>query len=199
MTWLLIHLLYRIRIEGAENLPAKGPVVLACNHVSYVDALVIGGSIRRPVRFVMYYKYFDWPLVRLLFRAAGVVPICSSREDPELLQSAFEQIDKLLSMGEVICVFPEGQLTRTGELNEFRPGIMKIVSQHPVTVVPMALSGLWGTFFSRAGKGAMRRLPRPLWYRVVLRIGEPLPPDEFDSEGLRDSVARLLEPPPAAD
>ncbi|MDP6437195.1 MAG: MFS transporter [Gammaproteobacteria bacterium] len=190
-TWILIHTIYRIRVEGAGNIPEKGPVLLACNHVSYVDALVIGGCIRRPVRFVMYYKYFNIPVLRSLFKTARVIPIAGSREDPELLARAFERIEAALGRGEVVCIFPEGALTRTGEINPFRPGIEKILATTPVPVVPIALTGLWGTFFSRKGAGAMRRLPKPLWYRVVLRIGSAVPGPEADAAGLHGAVAEL--------
>lgn len=190
-TWILIHTIYRIRVEGAENIPEDGPVLLACNHVSYVDALVIGGCIRRPVRFVMYYKYFDIPVFWSLFRTAKVIPIAGSKEDPEILDRAFERIEAALGHGEVVCIFPEGELTRTGHINPFRPGIENILAMAPVPVVPIALTGLWGSFFSRKGAGAMRRLPKPLWYKVILRIGNAVPGNTADAASLHDAVAEL--------
>ncbi len=190
-TWILIHLLYRIRVEGTANIPDKGPVLLACNHVSYVDALVIGGCLRRPVRFVMYYKIFEIPLLRSLFRTARAIPIASAKENPQLLEEAYASIDKMLARGEVVCIFPEGQITRTGELNPFRQGIAKIIKRRPVPVVPMALTGLWGTFFSRAGAGVMRRLPKPLWHKVILRLGPVLPPDQVTGARLQEVVTEL--------
>ena len=191
-TWILIHALYRIRVEGAENIPAKGPVILACNHVSYVDALVIGGCIRRPVRFVMYYKIFQIPVLRSLFRIAGAIPIASFKENPQMLEEAYASIDRMLARGEVVCIFPEGQITRTGEINPFRPGLEKILKRRPVPVVPMALTGLWGTFFSRAGAGVMKRLPKPLWYRVILRINPVLPPGQVTKAGLQKIINELV-------
>jgi 1-acyl-sn-glycerol-3-phosphate acyltransferase len=193
VTWILVHLLYRIRIQGAQNIPAEGPVLLTCNHVSYVDALVIGGCAPRAVRFVMYYKIFDIPVMRGLFETAGAIPIASNKENPDLLAEAFDKIDAALERGEAVCIFPEGTLTRTGELNPFRPGLETILQRRLVPVVPMALDGLWGTFFSRAGKGVMRRLPKPLWFRVDLRIGEPIPPDRATVERLQNEVAKLLD------
>ena len=190
-TWILIHLLYRIRVEGTENIPGTGPVLLACNHVSYVDALVIGGCIQRPVRFVIYYKIFEIPVLRWLFRTAGAIPIASSKENPQMLEEAYASIDRMLARGEVVCIFPEGQITRTGELNTFRPGLEKILKRRPVPVMPMALTGLWGTFFSRAGGGAMRRLPKPLWHRVILRLGPVIPPEELTKIRLQQIVAEL--------
>jgi 1-acyl-sn-glycerol-3-phosphate acyltransferase len=190
-TWMLMHALYRIRVEGAENIPAEGPVLLTCNHVSYVDALVVGGCIRRPVRFVMHYKIFNIPLLSMLFRTAGAIPIAGSKEDPEIMAKAFDLIDRALERGEVVCIFPEGHLSTTGEIDVFRPGVEKILARRPVTVIPMALTGLWGSFFSRKGAGAMRRLPKPLWYRVFLRIGEPL--STVNADLLRQAVIALTD------
>ena len=192
-TWILIHTIYRIRVEDAHNIPDEGAVLLACNHVSYVDALVIGGCIRRPVRFVMYYKIVDIPVLRSLFRTAGAIPIASEKEDPEILAGAFERIEAALGRGEVVCIFPEGEITRTGEINPFRPGIEKMLARKPVPVVPMALTGLWGSFFSRKGAGAMRHLPKPLWHRVVLRLGPAVQGFGVDAASLERVVANLAE------
>jgi 1-acyl-sn-glycerol-3-phosphate acyltransferase len=192
-SWLLVHALYRIRVEGADNIPAKGPVVLACNHVSYVDALIIGGCVHRPVRFVMYYKYFDLPGLRWLFKTAGVIPIASAKESAAIRDAALEQIDALLRRGEVVCIFPEGVITRDGELSTFRPGVEKIVARTPAPVVPVALKGLWGSFFSRSGRGVLRHFPKPLWFRVRLRIDAPEAADSVTAEALQLRVAKLLK------
>lgn len=191
-TWVLVHIFYRIRVHGAENIPAQGPVLLACNHVSYVDALVIGGCIKRPVRFVMYYKIFNIPVIRGLFRVAGVIPIAGAKEDPQILEQAFEAIDAALARDEVVCIFPEGHLTRSGEVNLFRPGIDTILQRRSVPTVPMALTGLWGTFFSRAGKGVMRRLPKPLWFRVDLKIGSVMDAGIVSAVKLQEKVSQLI-------
>lgn len=180
-------------MEGAANIPDEGPALLTCNHVSYLDALVIGGCVRRPVRFVMHYKIFNIPVLSLLFRTAGAIPIASSKEDPEILAQAFERIDAALKRGELVCIFPEGHITDTGAINVFRPGVEKIIALNPVPVVPMALTGLWGSFFSRKGAGAMRRLPKPLMYRVILRVGEPLSAEAVDAGSLRQAVVELTE------
>jgi 1-acyl-sn-glycerol-3-phosphate acyltransferase len=190
-TWILMHALYRIHVRGARNVPAEGGVLLVCNHVSYVDALVIGGCIARPVRFVMYYRIFDIPLLRTLFRTAGAIPIARQKENPELLSAAFDRIDEALARGEVVCIFPEGHLSYTGEIDVFKSGVETIIARRPVPVVPMALTGLWGSFFTRAGRGVMRRLPKPLWHRVLLHIGRPLEPVGIDSERLREAVVEL--------
>ncbi|MGD2056428.1 MAG: MFS transporter, partial [Gammaproteobacteria bacterium] len=151
LVWMLIHTLYRIRKEGLEQIPDEGPVVLVCNHVSFIDALVIAGCCRRPPRFVMYYKIFNIPVLNFIFRTAGAIPIASAREDPEMLARAYDRISRYLEQGEVVCIFPEGRITGDGEIHTFRPGIMRIIRRNPVPVIPMALQGLWGSFFSRKG------------------------------------------------
>ena len=186
IVWMLINTLYRIRVEGREHLPESGPVALVCNHVSFVDALVIAGCIRRPVRFVMHRTFYELPVLNFIFRTAGAIPIASAREDPDMLARAYERISRYLEAGEVVCIFPEGGLTPDGEIKPFRPGIDKIIRHNPVPVVPMALRGLWGSFFSRKGGAAMKgKLPRPLFYRIGLTLGEAVPPAEVSAAGLR--------------
>jgi 1-acyl-sn-glycerol-3-phosphate acyltransferase len=192
LVWMLVHSLYRIRKQGLENLPEAGPVVLVCNHVSFADALVIAGCIRRPVRFVMHYKFYELPILKFIFRTAGAIPIATARENREMLALAYEQISHYLEEGEVICIFPEGGLTPDGEIARFHPGINKIIRRNPVPVVPMALRGLWGSFFSRKGGAAMKgKLPRPLFYRIGLAVGEAVPPSEVSAAGLHERVAAL--------
>jgi len=192
MVWMLIHTVYRIRKQGLENIPDTGSVVLVCNHVSFVDALVVAGCIRRPVRFVMHYSFYNLPVLNFIFRTAGAIPIASAREDPEMLVRAYDRISRYLEEGEVVCIFPEGGLTPDGEIKPFRPGIGKIIRRNPVPVVPMALRGLWGSFFSRKGGAAMKgKLPRPLFYKIGLALGPPVPSAEVSAAGLRERVAAL--------
>jgi 1-acyl-sn-glycerol-3-phosphate acyltransferase len=159
--------------------------------VSYVDALVIGGTIDRPVRFVMYYRIFEIPLLRFLFSTARAIPIASARENEILLEEAFDRIDAELADGQVVCIFPEGAITRDGAVQEFRSGIERVIERRPVPVVPMALGGLWGSWFSRSRGGLPRRLPRRLFSRVSLRIGRPVPPSEMTAERLELLVRTL--------
>jgi 1-acyl-sn-glycerol-3-phosphate acyltransferase len=192
IVWMLIHTLYGIRKQGLEHIPDDGPVVLVCNHVSFVDALVIAGCIRRPVRFVIDHRIYKVPVLNFVFRTAGAIPIAPGREDPEMLARAYDRISRCLEEGEVVCIFPEGALTADGEMRTFRPGIMKIIRRNPVPVVPMALRGLWGSFFSRKGGAAMKnKLPRPLFYKIGLAIGPPILPAEVSTAGLRERVAAL--------
>ena len=191
LVWLLIHSLYRVEKKGLEDIPDEGPAILVCNHVSLVDALVIGGCVRRPVRFVMYYKIFRIPILSFIFRTARAIPIAGSKEDPQLMEQAFDEISHALRQGDVICIFPEGKLTEDGELNPFRPGIMRIIERDPVPVIPVALRGLWGSYFSRYGGKAMHGLPRRLLTKIGLVVGTPTPPEEVRLESLQQAVLTL--------
>ncbi|TYP65401.1 MFS transporter [Stutzerimonas stutzeri] len=188
LVWLLGHSMYRVRQQGLEAIPDEGPAVLVCNHVSFVDALLIAGAVRRPVRFVMYYKIFRIPVLNFIFRTAGAVPIAARHEDEAIYTQAFERVSRYLSDGEVVCIFPEGKLTTDGEINEFKAGVERILDANPVPVVPMALRGLWGSFFSRdPDKGFFRRI----WSQVDLVASSPVAASEASREQLQAQVSLL--------
>jgi 1-acyl-sn-glycerol-3-phosphate acyltransferase len=191
VVWIVINLLYRIRPSGLHNIPERGPAVLVCNHVSFVDALIIGGSIRRPVRFVMYYRIFQIPLIKFLFRTARAIPIASAKEDASLLAAAFDQIDAELEAGNLICIFPEGGITHDGEIQTFRPGIEKIIARRAVPVIPIGLGGLWGSWFSRQRGGGLRKIPGRLLARVNVRIGQAVSPGDATAGNLELLVRTL--------
>jgi 1-acyl-sn-glycerol-3-phosphate acyltransferase len=188
--WILIHSLYRVRATGLENIPDQGPVLLAANHVSFVDPLLIGGLVRRPVRFVMFHGIYRTPVLRWLFDAGKAIPIGSARTHPEVLAEAWERIDDELAEGSPVGIFPEGGITQTGDIEPFRPGIEKIIARRPVPVVPMALCNLWGSMFSRSDPLHKRR-PRKLWQIVELRVGEPIPPEEATAGRVEAAVRAL--------
>ena len=192
LVWLLLHTFYRVRREHLDRIPAEGAVLLVCNHVSFVDALVLAGCIRRPIRFVMYYRIFQLPLLSFVFRTAGAIPIAAAHEDPQMMQQAFDRISAALRDGEVVCIFPEGKLTADGRMNPFKPGVKRILERDPVPVIPLALRGLWGSFFSRAHGRAMSRLfPRGLWNHIQLVAGERIEAREATLESLQARVAAL--------
>jgi 1-acyl-sn-glycerol-3-phosphate acyltransferase len=191
LVWILVSTLYRVRPTGLENIPASGPAVLVCNHVSFVDALVVGGSIRRPVRFVMYFRIFQIPLLRFIFKTAKAIPIASAKEDEVLLAEAFEKIDEELRDGHIVCLFPEGGITRDGEIQSFRPGIERIIERRPVPVIPIALGGIWGSWFSRQSGGGIRKIPGRLWAIVNVRIGEAVPAKDVTAPRLELLVRTL--------
>jgi len=190
--WILINTLYRIRTQGLENIPEQGAALLVCNHISFMDPLIILGSVRRPVRFVMYYKIYNLPLMRPLFRAAKAIPIAGQKEDPEILSKAFDEIDRELSNGHLVVVFPEGGITRDGTIQPFRPGVERALSRRPVPVVPMALRGLWGSIFSRRDSALGRaRLPRRFWSKIELVASAPIPPEQATAAVLEAKVREL--------
>ena len=196
VAWVITHTLYRVRTVGTDRIPAEGAAVLACNHVSFVDAVVIMGESPRPIRFVMDHRIFRIPLANWFFRNAKAIAIAPAKEDPQMLARANQRIDAALSDGDLVCIFPEGKITYDGELSPFKQGVQKIVERVPVPVVPMALRGLWGSFFSRYGGGAFSRpvearLRRGLRSRVELVVGAPVPPEEVTPELLLARVAAL--------
>ncbi len=188
---VLVRTVYRVRTEGLDHIPDHGPVLVVANHVTYTDALVLGGLCRRPVRFVVYHRIHDAPVLRWFFRLARAIPIAPRSEDPARLEQALAAIDRALAEGEVVGIFPEGKLTRDGELDVFRPGIERILERRPVPVVPVGLRGLWGSFFSYRDGAPLRKWPRRFWSRVEVVIGPALEPIEARSETLRARVAAL--------
>jgi 1-acyl-sn-glycerol-3-phosphate acyltransferase len=191
VVWMLVHTVYRVRHRGLDHLPAVGPAVLVANHVSFVDALVITAASRRPIRFVMDHAIFRLPILRFVFRTGRAIPIASRKEDPALLERAYDEVARALEAGELVCIFPEGRITTTGDLSPFRPGIERIVARTPVPVVPLALRGLWGSFFSRMGGPAMRRPFRRFWSRIEVVAGPPIPPEFATAAALQARVAEL--------
>ncbi len=191
LVWLLVHLVYRVDEQALERIPDDGPALLVCNHVSFVDALVLAGCIRRPIRFVTYFRIFQLPVLRFVFRTAHAIPIAGAREDPQMMERAFTAISAALRDGELVCIFPEGKLTETGEVDTFRPGVTRILEHDPVPVVPLALRGLWGSFFSRAHGMAMSRpFVRGAFNRIELVAGDAIDPGDATPEFLQ---ARVLE------
>lgn len=189
--WVLSHTLYRVHHEGLHRIPEEGPVLLVCNHVTYMDALVIGGAIKRPVRFVMDYQIFKTPILGAIFRLAKTIPIGSRNRVPEIYDAAFERIDEELDAGHVVCIFPEGRLTSDGEVATFRGGVDIILERRPVPVVPMALRGLWGSFFSHCGGPALKHFPKRFWSRIELIAGEPVTAQKANAGMLEEKVKTL--------
>jgi 1-acyl-sn-glycerol-3-phosphate acyltransferase len=192
ITWVLVNTLYRVRVDGSERIPEEGPVLLVCNHVSFMDPLLLMANLRRPMRFVMYYKIFRIPVLSFVFRTAKAIPIAGHREDPAVLQEAYDAIDAALANGEVVCIFPEGGLTGDGAIAPFRAGVEKILARRPVPVVPMALRGLWGSVWSRRDSMLGRsRLPRRFRARVELVVDAPRQPENAGAAALEARVREL--------
>jgi 1-acyl-sn-glycerol-3-phosphate acyltransferase len=181
-----------VRSEGAQHIPEEGPALLVCNHVSFMDPLLLMANLRRPVRFVMYYRIFNIPLLSFVFRTARAIPIAGHKEDPQVLQQAYDAIDAALAAGEMVCIFPEGSLTPDGEIAPFRQGVENILARQPVRVIPMALRGVWGSVWSRRDSRMGRaRLPRRFRARVQLLIDVPLAADQATAASLEQRVREL--------
>jgi hypothetical protein len=189
--WMLVHTVYRMTPRGLEHIPAEGPAVLVSNHVSFVDALVIAAASRRPIRFVMDHGIFKIPILNFVFRTGRAIPIASRKEDPARLEQAYDEVAQALEAGDLVGIFPEGRLTSTGDMNPFRPGVERIVARTPVPVVPVALRGLWGSFFSRVDGPAMRRPFRRVWSRIEVVCAPPVPPGAVSATELEATVAAL--------
>lgn len=189
--WVISHTIYRVKHEGLDQIPDEGPAVLVCNHVSYADSLLLGGACRRPIRFVMDKNIFNATGLSWFFKAAKTIPITSQKKDPELYQAAMNKVSEELRDGNVICIFPEGKLTSDGEIDTFRKGIETIIERDPVPVVPMALQGLWGSFFSHKDGHALTTRPRRFWSRVNIVASSPWQPETVRADALQEQVQNL--------
>ncbi|MGH8073370.1 MAG: MFS transporter [Lysobacter sp.] len=197
LSWVLVRTLYRLRAQGIDHVPDEGAALVVCNHVSYMDALILAASIPRPVRFVMYYRIFNVPVMRWIFRTAKAIPIAGVREDRALMQRAFDEIDAALANGEVVGIFPEGRLTSDGEITAFKSGVEKILARaaqagRPVPVVPVALRGMWSSMWSRRDTRLGRmRVPRRFRAHVGVVAGAALEGAQVDADVLESKVRDL--------
>ncbi len=192
VVWVLVHLVYRVKKVDLDNIPEEGAAIVACNHVSLMDALIIGGCVRRPIRFVMYHKVFNIPFLRFIFKTANAIPIAPKKEDPELLEQAYSRIASELQMGNVVGIFPEGKLTLDGEINDFKTGIERILKETPVPVVPIALEGMWGSFFSNKHGKPLSGIPHRLLAKIKITAAKALPADQASAASLQKAVSKLL-------
>ena len=192
LCWLLVHTFYRLDKSGLENIPEKGAAMLVCNHVSFVDPLVILAASPRPIRFVMDHNIFKLPVISFVFRTGKAIPIAPAKVDAKLLADAYDKVSEALRNGELVAIFPEGRITDNGELYPFRSGIEQIVERDPVPVIPLALQGLWGSMYSRKGGPAFSKpLRRGMFNKIALVAGTPVPPEQATREHLQAIVASL--------
>ncbi|KPQ22582.1 MULTISPECIES: 1-acyl-sn-glycerol-3-phosphate acyltransferase [unclassified Halomonas] len=185
LIFVAMRLCYRLRVRGRYHIPKQGPALVVCNHVSFMDALVLGGGSPRPLRFVMDQPIFDSPWLKWWFQLVGAIPIESERRSPGALRRALEEVSLALRQGEVVMVFPEGRLTPDGDIHTFRRGLESIVMRDCVPVVPAALAGLWGSWTSHYDGKALKKWPRRFRAPVSLHFGDPIDPRETDGLTLR--------------
>ncbi|MEZ8517070.1 MFS transporter [Vibrio cyclitrophicus] len=188
-TWVVTHTMYRVKHKNLHHLPEKGGALIVCNHVSYMDALLLSAVCPRLIRFVMEEDYAKLPPLRRFLRRAGVIPISSTNRSS--MRNAFKDVEDVLREGHIVCIFPEGKLTSDGEVAEFMRGMELIIRRSPVPVIPMALKGLWGSYFSRFKGRACKGLPTRFWTKLEIEAGEPILPKDANCETLRQAVADL--------
>lgn len=189
VVWALTHTIYRMKHKNLHHLPEQGGALIVCNHVSYMDALLLSAVCPRLIRFVMEEDYANIPILRPLLSRAGVIPICANKRSS--IRRAFAEVDQALQDGHLVCIFPEGRLTSDGEIAPFMRGIDVILKRSPVPVIPMAIKGLWGSFFSRYKGRACRSLPRKLWGKIEIEAGEAVTSGQANTELMQQKVAQL--------
>ncbi|MDM0115763.1 MFS transporter [Variovorax sp. J22R133] len=203
VSWVLSRLVYRFEVRGGDHIPTEGAALLVCNHVSFVDAVLMMAASPRPIRFLMDHRIFRVPVLGWLFKMVKAIPIAPQKEDAAAYERAFEQAAQVLREGDLLAIFPEGGITKDGTLQPFKGGVKKILDRaHAeglvVPVVPMALTNLWGSFFSRVEvrKGENVAMVRPfrrgMFSRVGLHVGGALPQADAQPELLRRRVGELL-------
>ncbi|MFH4618983.1 MFS transporter [Vibrio furnissii] len=189
LVWALTHTIYRVRHKNLSKLPEHGGALIVCNHVSYMDALLLSGACPRLIRFVMEEDYANLPVLRRFLKRAGVIPISANSRTS--IRRAFAEVEQALQDGHLVCIFPEGRLTADGNMNEFMRGIDIILRRSPVPVIPMAIKGLWGSFFSRYHGRACKGLPRRFWSHVEIEAGDAVMAGEATTELMHEKVAAL--------
>ena len=189
VVWMLTHTIYRVKHKNLHHLPEQGGALIVCNHVSYMDALLLSAVCPRLIRFVMEEDYANWTPIRRFLRRTGVIPISAGNRSS--IRRAFNDVEQALNQGHIVCIFPEGKLTTDGEIHEFMRGIDIILRRSPVPVIPMALKGLWGSYFSRAKGRACKGIPSRFWSKLEIEAGEPVMATEATAKVMYDQVRAL--------
>jgi acyl-[acyl-carrier-protein]-phospholipid O-acyltransferase/long-chain-fatty-acid--[acyl-carrier-protein] ligase len=189
MLWFAAHTLYRMDISGAENVPARGGALLVPNHASMADAALVIASTDRPVRFLMFKDSYEHPIVKPFAKVLGVIPISAQQRPREMIHS-LREATRALQEGQLVCIFPEGQMTRIGQMMPFRRGMERILKGLDVPVIPMHIDGIWGSIFSFSGGKFFWKWPRKIPYPVRVTFGKPLPATVTSTEA-RQTVLEL--------
>ncbi len=188
--WVLTRTIYRIDIIGRDNIPAKGGALFVCNHVSFVDAMLLQASTDRQVRFMVFKDYYELPHFKPFARILGMIPVSSEQRPREMIQSLKTASDAIRG-GDIVCIFAEGQITRIGHMLPFRRGFERIMKDVDAPIIPIALDGVWGSIFSFDKGRFLWKTPRRLPYPVTVNYGTPLPSSATPFE-VRQAVQELL-------
>jgi acyl-[acyl-carrier-protein]-phospholipid O-acyltransferase/long-chain-fatty-acid--[acyl-carrier-protein] ligase len=186
---ILTRTIYRIRPVGLDRIPESGGVLMISNHVSYIDALLLGSISPRPIRFLAYAEFFNTPLLGFFLRTTRSIPIASTQRPRDMIAS-MKTASAALAGGEVVCLFAEGQLTRTGQMLPFRRGYELILRDQPAPIVPVYLDGVWGSVFSYERERFLWKRPRQIPYPVRIVFGEPMPADT-PASAIRQRILEL--------
>ncbi len=186
---ILLKCVYRVRTTGLENLPTKGPALLICNHITYVDAPLLMAIQQRRIRFMVYREYYETPWLKPLLKLMGAIPV-SENDPPRQILKSLQAARQALKDGYMVAIFAEGKLTRSGLMSAFRPGFQKVVKGTGAPIIPAYLGGAWGSVFSRAGRGRYRNHRLRIPYPMDIHIGEPLP-SEAEIHEVRLAVQEL--------
>ncbi len=198
IAFMVSRCVYRFKVTGDHHLPTQGAAVLTCNHVSFIDAVLLMAASPRPIYFVMDHRIFKTPILGWFFTLLKAIPIAPRVEDPAMYEAAFEAAANVLRDGDLLAIFPEGGITKDGQLQPFKGGIMKILENAKrdgvdAPVIPMALTNLWGSYFSRVDGAAMTKpFRRGVFNRVGLIVGSPMKMTSVTPEALQSGVAQLL-------
>jgi acyl-[acyl-carrier-protein]-phospholipid O-acyltransferase/long-chain-fatty-acid--[acyl-carrier-protein] ligase len=189
LLWLITHSVYRLRVFGRDNVPAEGPALLVCNHVSYIDWLLLLAAQPRFIRFVIWNRYTQMWGIRHLLRWAGAIPI-DGAAGPRSIVASLRAASEALAQGHLVCIFAEGNLTRTGFLWPFHRGFEQIVKRFPAPIIPVCLDHVWGSIFSWRGGRLFWKWPQEIPYPVYVGFGQPMPPSAKAAE-VRLAIQKL--------
>lgn len=189
---IITLIFYRAKLVNGDNIPRHKGVILASNHVAWMDWFLIGGMLPIPPHFIMNHDFYNIPIAGRILRAGKVIPIAPAFKHPEIMEAAFDKAAEYLRNDEAIYIFPEGKVSRDGESSEYREGICRIMEREPVPVIPIAIRGMWGSWFSFSDGRCMKGPPKR-WGRskVEFKVGEPIPPEEFTLELLQQRIEEL--------
>jgi acyl-[acyl-carrier-protein]-phospholipid O-acyltransferase / long-chain-fatty-acid--[acyl-carrier-protein] ligase len=188
--WLMTKTIYKIRVEGRDNIPEKGGALFVCNHISFVDAPLLMAATDRQIRFIMHQSYYELWWIKPFQKILGIIPIASDFGPRELIKS-LQTAGDAVRVGDVVCIFAEGKITRSGELNEFQRGSERIMKNVGAPIVPIALVGVWGSIFSFERGKFFWKWPRHIFYPVTVRFGKSLPPTSTTEE-IHAAVENLI-------
>src|SRR6266478_4647111 len=181
LLWTATHTLYRLDVVGRGRVPARCGALLVPNHVSMADAVFLIASLDRPIRCLMFKGSYEHPLVKPFAKILGVIPIASDQGPREMIHS-LREATQALQNSELVCIFPEGQMTRIGQMLPFRRGMERVIKGVDVPIIPVHLDGVWGSIFSFAGGRFLWKMPRHVPYPVRVTFGKPLPATATSSE-----------------